>query len=98
MYVALGSCRCRHRAYPARSALVREACAAVEERLPELERAGPDAVTRVPRDFGELLQLHSGVASLSTSRIDLDAGRTLVLYVCFVRSLWRPTYISRSII
>jgi hypothetical protein len=92
--LAIGPCRCRHRLFPPRHRVLREACKELEIRLRKLEEQGVEALSTVPREHQEVIEFDSGAAHFYTVKVELNLKETLVVLAAAVPTLWFPTYVS----
>ena len=92
--IAIGPCRCRHRFFPHRHRVVRQACAELEKRLQNYQALGLATLDSAPRHHAEVVELESGAAHFFTYKVDLSLSETLLVVSAAVPTLWLPTYIS----
>jgi hypothetical protein len=92
--IAIGPCRCRHRFFPHRHRVVRQACAELEKRLQHYQALGYTGLASVARDHAEVVELESGAAHFFMHKVDLSLSETLLVLGAAVPTFWLPTYIS----
>lgn len=92
--LALGPCRCRHRLFPPRNRILRQACVELEKRLQHYQVLGPAGLSSAPREHAEVVELPGGIAHFFTYKVDLSLTETLLVVSAAVPTLWFPTFIS----